>query len=289
LKFDIQEDWKKVIEHSDPDFLNQVRDAGDLKKVSRIKEWDDFTVQASRWVLEKQNPDLVLLHLINLDLVQHATGTHSSETRAELAATDRRISRILSSIDPARTTVFIAGDHGFADYGRILHIRALLARNHLDEKVWTQSEGGQVALHLRGVSGRKKLGARLLKVLHENEKGLYRVLSRADLDGLHAYPQAFCALETMPGTIFDDRPSDRLLESTGHTAGAHGYLPDRPEMQTGLIIWGKGVTSGSEIEDARVIDIAPTIAGIMGFAMPESHGLSLSAWLSAGPISQTPH
>jgi hypothetical protein len=46
--------------------------------------------------------------------------------------------------------------------------------------------------------------------------------------------------------------------------GSHGYLPTIPAFYTGLIASGYGINPGVQIPIARQIDIAPTIARLLG-------------------------
>ena len=53
--------------------------------------------------------------------------------------------------------------------------------------------------------------------------------------------------------------------------GTHGHIPSKGE-QPCLILSGPGVLEGKEISVAKVVDIAPTCAAILGFEMPEADG-----------------
>lgn len=51
----------------------------------------------------------------------------------------------------------------------------------------------------------------------------------------------------------------------------HGYNEDFPEMRASFMLSGKGILPGN-IEHARLIDVAPTLAGIMGVKLPDAQG-----------------
>ena len=53
--------------------------------------------------------------------------------------------------------------------------------------------------------------------------------------------------------------------------GAHGYCPDEPPMNAAFIAAGAGVSANS-IDRIRMIDIAPTIATLLGVRLPGVDG-----------------
>jgi predicted AlkP superfamily pyrophosphatase or phosphodiesterase len=259
-------DWKLLVENTDPKFLRQIATDKPFQQIKALEDLDALATQGATWVLSHEDPDLTLVHLIGLDLAEHRSGTHSPETRSALSKIDSLVYQIISEVDPSRTTVFIVGDHGFSDVGRVIQLQSLMEQEHLAKMVDIQVDGGQAAVYLKPGASEK----RALKALSKHAKGLYQILNRARLKELKAYPSALCVLETFPGTMFVNAgsSSEPLVQSLGSTKGAHGYLPDRPEMQTGLIVWGRGIAAGKDVEYAKVIDIAPTVAKALGFDFP---------------------
>ena len=43
-------------------------------------------------------------------------------------------------------------------------------------------------------------------------------------------------------------------------------------METGLILWGRGVRAGVVLNETQTIDVAPTIAAILGLDLPDADG-----------------
>jgi hypothetical protein len=61
----------------------------------------------------------------------------------------------------------------------------------------------------------------------------------------------------------------RVSRLFGTTVGAHGYDPDaHPAMHAILLAEGRGVPRASALPGARAIDVAPTIAGLLGIDPP---------------------
>ena len=44
----------------------------------------------------------------------------------------------------------------------------------------------------------------------------------------------------------------------------HGYLPDHPDMYPALVLSGSGIARGARLGHVRNVDVAPTIAALLG-------------------------
>jgi hypothetical protein len=56
----------------------------------------------------------------------------------------------------------------------------------------------------------------------------------------------------------------------------HGYLPTHPKMFTSLVLSGRGVRKGATIGHVRSLDVAPTIARLLGIEMTDVEGRVLT-------------
>jgi hypothetical protein len=63
---------------------------------------------------------------------------------------------------------------------------------------------------------------------------------------------------------------ERAARAIGRTIGAHGYDPEAvPEMAGILVALGRNVGKGVRLPAARAIDLAPTVAALLGIDPPE--------------------
>jgi predicted AlkP superfamily pyrophosphatase or phosphodiesterase len=85
-------------------------------------------------------------------------------------------------------------------------------------------------------------------------------------------PDAFIALEAELGTFFGKGRGQ--YETPTSLRGMHGYDPARPEMRASLILFGPTIAHG-ELASARLIDIAPTVAGWLGLELAGVDGKPL--------------
>ena len=54
--------------------------------------------------------------------------------------------------------------------------------------------------------------------------------------------------------------------------GTHGYPNDDPELDGTFIAWGYGIKTGSHIDRMESVDVAPTLAELLGVKLPNADG-----------------
>ncbi len=58
----------------------------------------------------------------------------------------------------------------------------------------------------------------------------------------------------------------------------HGYSPDHPDMGGIFLAIGRGVPAGARLPAVRMIDVAPTVARLLGIATPrDAEGRAIDA------------
>jgi hypothetical protein len=62
--------------------------------------------------------------------------------------------------------------------------------------------------------------------------------------------------------------TDAALFEVRRPAGEHLLDPERPEMQPVFLVTGNGVAAGTELGRIRQIDVAPTLAALLGIDPP---------------------
>ncbi|HEU4345399.1 MAG TPA: alkaline phosphatase family protein [Candidatus Binatia bacterium] len=76
----------------------------------------------------------------------------------------------------------------------------------------------------------------------------------------------------LPGYDFDakldGKPAADLVRSRP-PIGTHGFSPRRASMRTLMVLAGPGVVRGRRLPEPRIIDVAPTLAKLLGIATPK--------------------
>src|SRR5262249_52535561 len=122
---------------------------------------DDIKVKLAAFILKKHAPNLLMIHLTEVDGAEHRHGPASREAAAAVEKTDERIGELLADLANAglgdSTDVFIVSDHGFQPVERMVSPNVLLARAgllSLDDrgtviggKVFTAATGGSFFIY----------------------------------------------------------------------------------------------------------------------------------------------
>ncbi len=259
------------------------------------EELDRMTARFAAEILKQHKPDLLLIHLVNADHQQHAYGPASPEAMLAFEAIDRQIGAIMEAARKtgiaADTTFVIVGDHGFLPVHTNINVNGFLADigfggaspggSVQSPDVIALPFGGGAAFYLNDPAD-KATASRLIDAakteLQSRYSGRIEFISRSGLDRLHALPEAAFALVAAPGFMFTSaREGSTLIPARAR--GMHGYLPSRPEMATGLIVAGGGVPGGISLGEVHMVDVAPTVAALLGIALPEAEGRPIAGVL----------
>lgn len=248
---------------------------------------DRFSTAGAEEIIAKHRPNLLLIHLVEADTAQHEFGPNSPQAVAAIARIDAAVASILKAIDSAgiadQTAVVITGDHGFYRVHSAFQPNVVLREAGLLQvdaggriTSW-QAVAHRSAIRLRD-PGDTALAARveqLFQALADGRyRGQFRVVTRAEVRDRGGDPEALLFLEPAEGyTTGAGMTGAFLVASARH--GDHGYMPDAPAMHTGLIVAGAGVEAGIAMPLARQIDIAPTVARLLGFEMPRAEGVAM--------------
>jgi arylsulfatase A-like enzyme len=185
--------------------------------------------------------------------------------------------RALRDVAGEQATVVVTGDHGFQDVRRLVFPNAALSKAGLRGcpragEAWRATvhvAGGAAAVFVNPPDD-APTAARAEEVLRRDARGRYTVLGRADLDALGAMTGAALGIEAAPGYAVGGSCARGATASS--TGGSHGFLPSRATMATGFVAAGAGVRAGVMLDRIRLVDVAPTVARLLGLAPPPVEG-----------------
>ena len=85
-------------------------------------------------------------------------------------------------------------------------------------------------------------------------------------------------LAAQPGYAFDGAIAGEPVTNVaaGANPGAHGYLNADPDMQEILVAWGAGIRPGTKLGVVPNVNVAPTIAKLLGLGWPADRGQPLT-------------
>lgn len=248
----------------------------------RLPLMDANTSRMLAYLIRSRRPALAAIHLVSADAAQHTEGLDGERVRQAVAAVDAAVATLLDAVREAgieaQTAVVVVGDHGFAPVHLAVAPNVWLARSGLrtEGPEWQarfHASGGSAFLHLRqDKDGRllHQLKAQL-RSLPEAERRLFRLIEPAELARAGGDPQAELAISGAPGVHFVGDSLGELLRPA--RGGNHGYSPDLPALRTGFIAWGAGIAG--PIAQMNLVDVAPTVAQLLGLRLPGAEGKAL--------------
>jgi len=243
-------------------------------KVDQMLAWIDLPAG--------ERPGLIMAYWHGADTVGHRRGPDSPDIVKQIYDQDAQLVRLLDGIDARNlwqdTTVLLVSDHGMSALHENFDVTGYLAEHGFPARVFG--------------------GPGLVQIFFDDPKLI---------DGAYTLLSAQKPFEVYRGTDLPERfhlrhpsrtgdlivVSDPSLPLTylqwweraiyavmgpiaGVYPGGHGFDPNLPEMGAIMLAMGRGVPQGARIGPVQMIDIAPTIARLLGIGAPmQSIGLAV--------------
>jgi len=262
----------------------QLRTFEDSSQAWQDQIWTDAAAE----ILEKHRPNLLLFHLLTLDDTNHEYGPMSAASFTAMASLDSRVKQILDVLERTglsrNATLIIVSDHGFRTVKHRIHPNVLLREKGLLSEgpsqskadAWVLSEGGTAVVYVTNPNRKVELVAELRRILTGAE-GVDRVYGVEDFPKLGLPVPAVSdqapdlVLAATPDYMFSNEAEGDFVTQVA-VGGTHGYLNTDPKMQAIFIAWGAGITRGIHLNHISNLDVAPTIAALLGLKMNQVGG-----------------
>ncbi|WNS46008.1 ectonucleotide pyrophosphatase/phosphodiesterase [Paenibacillus sp. MMS20-IR301] len=260
---------------------------------------DDFTTECATDTIKRKKPNLLMMHLIDLDDAKHMYGTDSEEVKQVIRRMDLRLGRIMQAVEDAGisedTVIMVQGDHGQFNVRYKLHLNNLLQAKGLiyeengvlNWRAFFQCGGGSAYLHIRpGDEEAEQLAlAAVAEYMQGYAPGIESVYTRDKLDRMHASTCTNVMLEARRGYCFDESLKDPLvvdLEAHGIRYATHGYSPEKSGYRCNIVVSGAGIKEGYTFGELEMVDIAPTMGRILGVEFSQGDGRALEEIFTEG-------
>ena len=266
------------------------------KPASVSQPLESFGPDAISYLIERYRPNLTMVHFASFEAAGQRHGLLSQEAISALERIDGFIDKIVSAARRAGilpdTTFVIISDHGEAKIEKEFRPNVVLAKKgwltaNAKEQItsWravAQSYGGSAAIFVKNPQDEafvREVEAFFLDLHQKPDSAIWRVFPRRDGARLGADPRAALFLDAAPSYSISAAPTGQVISKTESRA-ATGYSPSRFEMRAAFLLSGRGIKAGARLEFARIIDIAPTIARLLGLEMKPARGRVLSEALA---------
>ncbi len=240
-------------------------------------------------------PGLWLLAFENSGTAIARDGPDSDGKRIALSQVDQAIGRMVDCFAAQgildTTTFIVVGDRALFPIHSVVYPNVALERvglitqapMHLGAGIgswdaYVRSYGGAGVVYADSEDS-AILARQALEEEAERTRA-FRVVPASELLRLDADPEAWFGLEGGSGYGIGKTARGLIVQATPRK-GLGGYLPTRPGSDVGFVAWGAGVRPGVRVQRMSQVDVAPTVATLLGLTLPGPDGSPLVAILGA--------
>jgi len=265
---------------------------------------DQIWAAAACHLIRQRKPNLLLLHLLVTDGLQHKYGPQTPGAFAAIGMADAHIRDLLAALDDAgirqETTIFIVADHGFASASKLICPNVLFRKEGLlksallkvaNARVQAISEGGTAFVYFTNPSTMSEDKEKVRKVLKDAE-GIEEIIEQDRFGEFH-YPlpeknpqSPEMVLAAKADYAFSNKATgdDYVVAPTLNldNFGHHGYLNTNAKMNAVFIAVGRGIAKGTKVGMVENVDVAPTAGLLLGVEIPGAEGKVMTSILSEG-------
>lgn len=264
----------------------------------RNPPWRDiFWTRAGVHIVKQHKPNLLLFHLLNTDAINHRSGPGTWASMAAFAFADTCLRELFDAVQAAgfsdKATFVVTTDHGFKSAKRIIRPNVALRQAGLlrvqGPAITTcdavaNTLGGSAMIYVPDKSKLASLTPKLKDLLGKLE-GVERIYEPSEYAalGLSTPAQndqmADLFVVAKDGYAFTHQPTgdEAVTDLTPEVyPGHHGYLASDPQLNGMFVAWGHGVKPGAKLGAIRNVDVAPTVAALLGLRMKDVEGRVLT-------------
>lgn len=243
-------------------------------------------------MIAAHKPQFLTVYFAALDHEEHASGPDSAASRATLEKIDALVGDLVAAEMAAHpdAVIALASDHGFeATDSFVSFYRAFIDAGLIevgpDGKIakWEATpwlSGGSAAIMLARPDDAAlvaKVKGLLDGLAADPANGIERIADRAAIAQMGGNPEASFYVNLKAGTVTDIyRGAGAPLNGPAPVKGMHGYFPGPANLRATFMLMGKGVPAGKHLGVIDMRAIAPTLAKIMGAALPDAEAAPLS-------------
>lgn len=243
---------------------------------------DDFVTAVAIDTIKNKTPDMMAIHLVDLDSTRHKFGVRSTQAFEAIDRLDKRLGEIFAAMEESgildQTVVAVLGDHYQIDTHTVIRPNHLFAQKGwltvdknkriTDWKVILKASDGSAYIYRKDPEITNKM---ILDALKAIDSRIDKIFSREEFKYDGVDEDALFVLEAKAGYYFKDDVYYPFMESTDKTVvgrtlakAAHGFHPDKRNYDTMLLLSGPGINSKARVHGARLVDEGPTFLHAIG-------------------------
>lgn len=287
--------YDAMLRGTSKEVLDQFWHLSDVLNWQKQPGFDEFAVRCTLEIIEKKQPQLMFLHISNLDLKRHYTGMYSEEAIEALHIHDEQLGRIIKALEDAgvydETTFILTSDHGHTYCDKLIAPNQLFQERGLlrqsedgqlhDWDLLAKSTGHSAHIYINEYKNGKAYKQEIYQYLTSKEVmdqlGIESVFTLEEVqEKYHLSGEFSFVIEGKDGVAYQDDANAPLLTIPNkndykYSISTHGHLPHKGPKPP-FIVRGKGVKSGVVLENADIVDEPATIAALLGLDIPNKDG-----------------
>jgi len=254
--------------------------------------FDVFLMGCTCSLIRNEQPDVMLVHNCILDTFRHNSGVFGDKLTEGLDRTDEWLGDVIAAMEDAGvyedTNFIILSDHGQMDVHNYVHLNVLFREAGLLEvapdggvynwKAYSQSNGFSTTVHLVDNTNKKLYNEVYAYLLQLQESGMYGIRKIYTKDELleqygQCGPYSFM-VEAEDGCSFANSWTAEhpiVPIANGKVHGNHGHTPERGPQPV-FMAHGPDFKEGAKIDRAKLVDVAPTLAAVLGQTLADADG-----------------
>jgi len=252
---------------------------------------DRVLAEAAAHAIRARKPSLLAIHFLLTDEVQHELGPAHYRSHAALSSADHAVGVLVDAVNAAgladSTTFIVTADHGFATIDKKVNLAPVFADLVKAGAVKIHPQAWSLFVERTASFDASKHGAALESAYAKAiaVPGVVRLVRSNEFHalGIPTYDESpfIAGQDFLIGDVDTWLVADAANASTERVPlvpprHEHGYLPSHPKMFTSLVISGSGVQKGATIGHVKSLDVAPTIARLLGIELANVEGRVLT-------------
>lgn len=256
-----------------------------------------FTPEIALDILKNDKPEILFCHIIWLDSIRHLYGTKGIEVTDCLRQLDCLFGRFIEITKDNSlyedTNFVILGDHGQIDIKHIFNLNVLFVNNNLieldennkpkDYIAYSFSAGFSTQIFLKNPENEndlKKVYEILNKLKNEYPEYIEKIYTKDEAEKLENLSGDFSfIIEGSLGTYFGSKYSGKIIINKGDKeyyiySATHGHSVSKGPKPP-LIAFGPSIKENVVIENAKILDVCPTLANLCNVKMDNLMGKTL--------------
>lgn len=253
---------------------------------------DENITRISTELMRTRHPDLMTVHLVELDHQEHLHGPFSPEANATLEKIDKLVERLKEAELEAHpdADIVIVSDHGFFPVEHSVNLNRAFVQAGLitlsdttpahvtSWKAYAWDGGGSAAILVHDkedLATIRAVGEVLARLQAYPENGIRKILTHDQAIAAGESSDAFFVVDWKSGYAFGGDLNGPVVNNT-RPGGMHGYMNDNPQLHSVFLIEGPGIAQGKNLGVIDMRQIAPTIAHEMQIDLPSARMTPLS-------------